>query len=207
MQALVSADMALLESVMATPAELTDAGVPKDVVKRIAAEANKRGEQLAALKKLLVGWNAQTIWNRFDGTFPHVIPADPTVGLAKDMTLYENAMVIPGTTAAEQNAAKLAFLQVPDLIQLGATWKFIGLPHAIDPEKPIVAAIHGASNRLIDVEALSEAELMKLHRFYHRLSEMAKRDNDLGQSHTVDEAEALHRRKSQRTQAEPGDGT
>ena len=56
------------------------------------------------------------------------------------MTLYENAMVIPGTTAAQQNAAKLAFLQVPDMIQLGASWKFIELPHAIDPEKPIVAA-------------------------------------------------------------------
>ena len=46
-----------------------------------------------------------------------MIPADPAVGLAKDMTLYENAMVIPGTTAAQQNAAKLAFLQVPDMIQ------------------------------------------------------------------------------------------
>ena len=59
----------------------------------------------------------------------------------------------------------------------------------------IVAAVQGASNRLIDVESLSEAELMKLHRFYHRLSEMAKRDNDLGQSHSVEEADAVHRRK------------
>jgi low affinity Fe/Cu permease len=59
----------------------------------------------------------------------------------------------------------------------------------------LVAAVHGASNRLIDVEALSETELVKLHRFYMHLSEMAKRDIDLGQSHSVDEADALHRRK------------
>jgi low affinity Fe/Cu permease len=59
----------------------------------------------------------------------------------------------------------------------------------------LVAAVHGASNRLIDVEALSETDLMKLHRFYKHLSEMAKRDIDLGQSHSVDEADALHRRK------------
>jgi low affinity Fe/Cu permease len=59
----------------------------------------------------------------------------------------------------------------------------------------IVAAIHGASNRLIDVESLGEADLVKLHRFYTHLSQMAKKDEDLGQSHSVEEADALHRRK------------
>jgi thiol-disulfide isomerase/thioredoxin len=149
-QALVSGDAAALESVMATAAELTEAGVPKDVVAKVAAKAEKRPEEVVALKKQLVGWTTQTIWNRFDGTFPHVIPADPAVKLAKDVTLYENAMVIPGTTAAQQNAAKMAFLQVPDMIQLGASWKFIELPHAIDPEKPIVAAMSGIRSMLFD---------------------------------------------------------
>jgi low affinity Fe/Cu permease len=59
----------------------------------------------------------------------------------------------------------------------------------------IVAAIQGASNRLIDIEDLSEAELLKLHRYYRHLGQMAKRDGDLGQSHSVEEAEALHHRK------------
>ncbi|HEX4406961.1 MAG TPA: low affinity iron permease family protein [Polyangia bacterium] len=59
----------------------------------------------------------------------------------------------------------------------------------------IVAALHGASNRLIDAEDLNEAELVKLHKFYKRLAEMSKRDGDLGQSHSVDEAEAVHKRK------------
>ncbi len=30
----------------------------------------------ASFRQKLVGWNKQTIWNRFDGTFPHVIPAE-----------------------------------------------------------------------------------------------------------------------------------
>jgi low affinity Fe/Cu permease len=60
----------------------------------------------------------------------------------------------------------------------------------------VVAAIQGASNRLIDAEDLTEAELVKLHRYYMHLAEMAKRDGDLGRSHTVEEADALHRRKS-----------
>ena len=59
----------------------------------------------------------------------------------------------------------------------------------------IVAAIHGASNRLIDVEDLSEVDLVKLHLYYRRLAEMAKRDFELGRSHSVEEADALHRRK------------
>jgi low affinity Fe/Cu permease len=67
----------------------------------------------------------------------------------------------------------------------------------------IVAAIHGASNRLIDVEAMSEADLVKLHRYYRHLALAAKRDIDLGQSHSVEEAEALHRRKRGPAPGEP----
>ena len=57
----------------------------------------------------------------------------------------------------------------------------------------IVAAIPGASNRLIDVEDLSEDELMKLHRFYGRLAEIAKHEADLLKSHSIDEAEVHHK--------------
>jgi thiol-disulfide isomerase/thioredoxin len=149
-QALVLHDSALLETVLATPAELTAAGVPKEIVAKLAAGGEKRTEQVADLQRKLVGWNKQTIWNRFDGTFPHVIPADPGSGLEKDVILYENAMVIPGTTAAQENPAKLAFLQIPDMIQLGATWKFIELPRAIDPEKPIVTVVSGIRASLFD---------------------------------------------------------
>ncbi len=149
-QALAAGDTALLETVMATPEDLIAAGVPKDIVAKIGGADVKRADSVADLQKKLIGWNKQTIWNRFDGTFPHVIPADPASGLAKDLTLYENAMVIPGTTAEQQNPAKLAFLQVPDMIQLGVVWKFIELPRAIDPEKPIIAMVSGVRSLLFD---------------------------------------------------------
>ena len=149
-QALVSGDLALLDTVMATPAELAAAGVSKEIVAKIAEIGAKRPEQVSELRKKLIGWTEQTIWNRFDGTFPHVIPADLTSGVEKDLTLYENAMVIPGTTAADQNPAKIAFLQIPDMIQLGMTWKFVELPRAIDPEKPIVTVASGIRAMLFD---------------------------------------------------------
>ena len=57
----------------------------------------------------------------------------------------------------------------------------------------IVAAIPGASNRLIDIEDLSEDELMKLHRFYGRLAEIAKHEADLLKSHSIEEAEVHHK--------------
>ena len=61
----------------------------------------------------------------------------------------------------------------------------------------IVAAIDGASNRLIDIEDLSEAELRVLHKHYQKLAEMAK-EHRLTESHSIEEAEARHARKRRR---------
>jgi thiol-disulfide isomerase/thioredoxin len=153
-QALADGDTSVLESVMATPDELAAAGLPRDVVERVAAAAASRGEKVGALLKSLTGWTRQTVWNRFDGTYPHVIPADRAAGPEKDIIVYENAMIFPGTAAGQANAgappAQVAFLQIPDLIKLGDTWKFIELPRAIDPEKPVVAQVSGIRALLFD---------------------------------------------------------
>ena len=60
----------------------------------------------------------------------------------------------------------------------------------------IVAAIEGASNRLIDVEDLKEDELKTLHNYYAHLAVLAKRDARLTDSHSVEEARVQHERKS-----------
>ncbi|HSP64407.1 MAG TPA: low affinity iron permease family protein [Pyrinomonadaceae bacterium] len=59
----------------------------------------------------------------------------------------------------------------------------------------IVAALQGASNRLIDVEDLTEEEIETLHRHYQKLVQMAKKDMKLTQSHSVEEAEVRHKIK------------
>jgi low affinity Fe/Cu permease len=56
----------------------------------------------------------------------------------------------------------------------------------------IVAALEGASNRLIDVEDLTEEEIKTLHTHYQKLVDMAKKDMKLTMSHSVEEAEARH---------------
>jgi low affinity Fe/Cu permease len=59
----------------------------------------------------------------------------------------------------------------------------------------IVAALEGASNRLIDVEDLTEGDIELLHKHYQKLVAMAKRDIKLTISHSIEEAEARHERK------------
>ena len=56
----------------------------------------------------------------------------------------------------------------------------------------IVAATTGASNRLVDVESLSEKELAQLHRFYGELAALCRREMDLKISHSVEEARQRH---------------
>ena len=62
----------------------------------------------------------------------------------------------------------------------------------------IVAALEGASNRLIDVEDLTEDEIKTLHTHSKKLVDMAKKDLKLTMSHSVEEAEARHNIKHAR---------
>jgi low affinity Fe/Cu permease len=56
----------------------------------------------------------------------------------------------------------------------------------------IVAAMEGASNRLIDVEDLSEPEIAALRRHYKALIELAKEDEVFTTTHSIEEARTRH---------------
>ncbi len=60
----------------------------------------------------------------------------------------------------------------------------------------LVAAVKGASNRLINVEDLTEAEVHTLHEHYCALVKLAKADKRLTESHSVEEAGERHSRKA-----------
>jgi len=59
----------------------------------------------------------------------------------------------------------------------------------------LIACEERASNRLIDVEDLTQEELEVLKKFYVRLSKLAENENDLFSSHSVDEATGQHQHK------------
>ena len=62
----------------------------------------------------------------------------------------------------------------------------------------IVAALEGASNRLIDVEDLSEPEIDALRNYYKRLIELAREDDVLTSTHSIEEAASRHGTKYKR---------
>ena len=56
----------------------------------------------------------------------------------------------------------------------------------------LLASHQGASNRMVDLEDLSEHELDQLHKFYEQLSELAEREDDITCTHSIDAAEENH---------------
>lgn len=62
----------------------------------------------------------------------------------------------------------------------------------------LVAAMKGASNRLIDVEAMTEDDLRTIERYYSELAQLARADANVSQSHSVEEARATHMLKRDR---------
>lgn len=61
----------------------------------------------------------------------------------------------------------------------------------------LLAANELASNRLVNVECMTEDELRTIRKYYTKLNEMAVKDNTLLKSHSIDEAEQNHAIKSQ----------
>lgn len=59
----------------------------------------------------------------------------------------------------------------------------------------LLAASDKASNRMVDIEALTEDELDKLHKYYTKLSDLAQKENNIHRSHSIDAAEDLHQKK------------
>ncbi len=68
----------------------------------------------------------------------------------------------------------------------------------------LIASNKNASNRLIDIEDLTEEELQALKKFYIRLSRLAEKENEVFSSHSIDEAQINHNTKRhQRTHSKP----
>jgi low affinity Fe/Cu permease len=61
----------------------------------------------------------------------------------------------------------------------------------------LIACHERASNRLVDVEDLTEEELDLIKKFYVKLADLAEKENDVSSSHSLNEAETLHKIKRQ----------
>jgi peroxiredoxin len=139
-QAITGGDLALLETVMATPAELEGLGLPKGLVEQAKGASGRRRDTLKDLLPKLTGWNKQTVWLRFDGVMPHIVPADAAAGMKDDVTVYENAVIFAGRPDPTADSTTIAYLQAPEMVLVGQVWKFVDMPRAFNPGKPEVVA-------------------------------------------------------------------
>lgn len=63
----------------------------------------------------------------------------------------------------------------------------------------LIASNELASNRLIDIEDLTAEELETLKKFYVKLAALAKKENDLHSTHSIDEASLKDKEKREKT--------
>ena len=68
----------------------------------------------------------------------------------------------------------------------------------------LIASDERASNRLVDIEDLTEEELMILKKFYIRLSEKAEKERDIYSSHSFDENYEGNYKLQPRKKSQPG---
>ncbi|HEX5652530.1 MAG TPA: low affinity iron permease family protein [Chitinophagaceae bacterium] len=85
----------------------------------------------------------------------------------------------------------ITFLMV-FLIQLSQNKDTVALQLKLNE---LIASDPKASNRLVDVEDLTNEELETLKKFYIKLSELASKESNLHTSHSIDEAAEFHKRK------------
>lgn len=67
----------------------------------------------------------------------------------------------------------------------------------------LLASHQGASNRMVDIEDLTEEELDQLRKFYVKLYALAQKEDDLTCTHSIDAAEANHLFKHSQNQTKP----
>lgn len=73
----------------------------------------------------------------------------------------------------------------------------------------LIAATKGASNRIINIEDLTEDELKAIKTFYAHLYEQAKESADIGKTHSIDQAEKIteEKNKEQKVSSDKGQKT
>lgn len=67
----------------------------------------------------------------------------------------------------------------------------------------LLASHQGASNRMVDIEDLTEEELDQLRKYYVKLYALAQKEDDLTCTHSIDAAEENHKSKQSHYNTNP----
>ena len=125
--ALAAGDLARLQPLMLTSADLQSLGVAAEAGARVAEAQKVAGATFQQLAKTL---GPKIQWNRFDGHNPMTVPGEE-VGANHDLVLYLNGTILVDT------AGDTRWIRVPELVRVGDTWKLSAAPTIIDQAQPL----------------------------------------------------------------------
>ena len=60
----------------------------------------------------------------------------------------------------------------------------------------LVASSELSSNRLVDIESMTEEEMQAVQKYYHKLSMLTEKEESLNTSHSLSEAQEQHNKKA-----------
>jgi low affinity Fe/Cu permease len=62
----------------------------------------------------------------------------------------------------------------------------------------LVASSEYSSNRLVDIESMTEEEMVTVQKYYHKLNALTKNEESLQTSHSIEEAQKQHNIKKKK---------
>ncbi len=125
--ALANNDSRAFKTLMITDDELTKSGIKNPFAEKIreSVEGSQKGLSTMLSKTKMI--TPDTVWVRFDGSMPGLIPADDSK-TDKDLHVFENVMAIIDTKG------KSGLIQFGELIRVGNNWRLTQVPLPIEGE-------------------------------------------------------------------------
>jgi hypothetical protein len=125
--ALASNNTKLFQSLLITEDEVADAGIKNPFADKIRESAQGAPQEIPAMLAKTKMITPDTVWVRFDGAMPGLIPAD-SIKTDKDLHVFENVMAIIDTKG------KSGLIQFGELIRVGDVWRLTQVPLPIEGE-------------------------------------------------------------------------
>ncbi|MCH9655366.1 MAG: redoxin domain-containing protein [Planctomycetes bacterium] len=125
--ALAKNDTNAFKTLMITEKELTDSGIKNPYADKIRESVKGATKEIPIMLTKTKMLTPETVWVRFDGSMPGLIPADD-VKTDKDLHVFENVMAIVDTKG------KSGLIQFGELIRVGNSWRLTQVPLPIEGE-------------------------------------------------------------------------
>jgi thiol-disulfide isomerase/thioredoxin len=130
--ALAERDADRFMRVVLTPAELRSLGLGAERTEQVAEVLEGLEEKFTKLAAEQTVVGPTTKWLQFGGNRPGLVPAGRD-GSSEDLVVYENVLVLVATDGEHRQ------VQIGTLVQVGNTWRVIGLPQPISENQAELA--------------------------------------------------------------------